>query len=178
MTTNRARAWLLLLACLGLSAAYTLQATAVAGGGIATNQTYQCGLAVAQSAASGVVANGQYDAVIGFWHNPYGGGLPGVSDAGRVAGPPAFSLSGANPNPFRGRTSIHYSLLHACKVRLDVVDVTGRVLGLLVDEQQTQGEYRVAWDVGHVPAGTMPRGVYFCRLRAGEFMATRKIVKQ
>jgi hypothetical protein len=40
-----------------------------------------------------------------------------------------------------------------------------------VDEVQGPGEFTVQWD-----ASAMPSGVYFCRLSAGSFVQTKKLM--
>ena len=48
----------------------------------------------------------------------------------------------------------------------------------LVEEEQGPGEYSVGFGPGaggH--RGTLPAGIYFCRLRAGAFGATQRMVR-
>jgi hypothetical protein len=71
---------------------------------------------------------------------------------------------------------IHYALRHGGWVRLQVQDITGRVVRTLVSGQMRAGSYAAAWDgrdqYGR-PAGS---GVYFCRLQAGGYLATKKLL--
>ncbi len=87
------------------------------------------------------------------------------------------AISQTAPNPFSRRTTIRYSLAKETDVDLAVLDVTGRVVRTLVRAKQKAGVYKATWDVGGVPQKRLPKGVYFCRLNAGEFTATRKMVK-
>ena len=66
---------------------------------------------------------------------------------------------------------ITYSLPSKTEVRLDVFDLSGRLVNTLVDEAKKAGTHRVSWDAGEEAAG-----VYFYRLRAGNFERTRKMV--
>jgi hypothetical protein len=64
-----------------------------------------------------------------------------------------------------------YQLSANSFVTLKVFDILGREVATLVNEVQRPGIYRVKWD-----ASGLPSGVYFCRMHAGEFVATRKAV--
>jgi hypothetical protein len=76
-----------------------------------------------------------------------------------------------NPNPFNSSTAISFELRDASWVELKVFDITGREVASLVTGQQSAGQHQVVWD----PEG-MPSGVYFVRLKAGEYNQTRKIL--
>lgn len=56
-------------------------------------------------------------------------------------------------------------------MNLDVCDVLGRKVATLVAEHQDPGFYVVQFD-----ASALMSGVYFYRLRAGEFFATKKLL--
>ncbi|MDX1741132.1 MAG: T9SS type A sorting domain-containing protein, partial [Rhodothermales bacterium] len=75
------------------------------------------------------------------------------------------------PNPFNPETTIGYSLPQMDRVRLEVFDVTGRLVARLVDEVKAPGRYRTVWD-----ARTMASGVYFCRLIQGSSVEVRPVV--
>ncbi len=94
-----------------------------------------------------------------------------VSIAGQAwdptAAPPAFAQSGellllpARPNPFVGSTQVRFLLPTAGPVDLSVYDVTGRRVGLLLDESRPAGPHTVTWE----PRG-LAAGVYMFRLEA------------
>ena len=75
------------------------------------------------------------------------------------------------PNPFRGSTAISYSLPAATYVTLQVFDITGRLVEVLVDEVQGPGVHQVQWE-----RKDRASGIYFCRLRAGGSTHTKKMV--
>jgi subtilisin family serine protease len=85
--------------------------------------------------------------------------------------PLTFSLGQNYPNPFNPTTAMSYQLSANSFVTLKVFDILGREVATLVNEIQRPGIYRVKWD-----ASGLPSGVYFCRMHAGEFVATRKAV--
>jgi hypothetical protein len=80
----------------------------------------------------------------------------------------------SEPNPFRERTELRFALAEGRAVRLAVVDVTGRVVRVLLDGEAPAGSNRVVWD-GRSDAGDrLASGVYFFRLDAGEQSRTLK----
>jgi hypothetical protein len=85
--------------------------------------------------------------------------------------PAAFDLSQNSPNPFNAVTEIRYELPRDVAVSLRVYNVRGAEVATLVDAPQRAGAYAVRWDARDVASG-----VYFCRLQAGEFGKTVKMV--
>ena len=113
------------------------------------------------------------DARIESWLNT--GADPGGSDGVQIpltnVVPPEFSLSHNYPNPFNPATIIRFQLPSTSRVKLEVFDVLGRNIQTLVDDRRTAGAYTVTWD-----AHNLPSGVYFYRLKAGDFVSTKKLV--
>lgn len=85
--------------------------------------------------------------------------------------PNAFALDQNYPNPFNPSTTIRYQLPVASQVSLKVYNALGQVVGVLVDEVQDAGYKSVEWNTRSVASG-----VYLCRLVAGGFVETRKLV--
>ncbi len=77
------------------------------------------------------------------------------------------------PNPFNPSTVISYRLSTNSFVNLKVYDVLGRLVRTLVDANQPKGKYEIKFD-----ASSLSSGVYFCRIMAGSYAATRKILLQ
>jgi len=82
-----------------------------------------------------------------------------------------FNLEQNHPNPFNSVTTIFWQLANSSKATLKVFDIMGRTLATLVDEQRSPGKYETQFN-----AATLPKGVYFYQLKAGEFSQTRKMV--
>ena len=87
------------------------------------------------------------------------------------AAPEAFTLGPNHPNPFNPVTKISFSLPHALQVKLEVFDVSGRLVATLVNGYRAAGAYEAVFD-----AAGMPSGLYFYRLEAGGFLATGKML--
>jgi len=97
---------------------------------------------------------------------------------GRPDGPPAsYALYPNIPNPFNPTTTIRYDVpAGGGDVMLVVYDVRGRQVKTLVSEHRPEGRWRVEWDGADDRGNHASSGVYFCRLRAGEYEATIKMV--
>jgi len=85
--------------------------------------------------------------------------------------PTQFALEQNYPNPFNPTTLISYQLPVASTVSLKVYDVLGREVATLVNERQEAGAYNIAFN-----AKTLSSGIYFYRLQAGNFVATKKMM--
>jgi hypothetical protein len=69
-----------------------------------------------------------------------------------------------------------FALPRASAVRLDVVDVGGRLVATLVNRAEPAGWHRVPWDSRDILGGRVPAGIYLARLAAGGRIVTRKLV--
>ncbi|MFA5834084.1 MAG: glycoside hydrolase family 2 TIM barrel-domain containing protein [Bacteroidota bacterium] len=84
--------------------------------------------------------------------------------------PEEFMLGQNYPNPFNPSTLISFQLPAGNHVTLKVYDVLGKEIATLVNEQKEPGVYTVPFD-----ASSISTGVYFYRLQAGGFVATKKM---
>jgi hypothetical protein len=80
------------------------------------------------------------------------------------------------PNPFNPTTTIRFSLADREHVVLAIYDVRGSRVRTLIDEPRTAGEYHVEWNGENDSGVRVSSGVYFYRLVAGNFQATKKMV--
>ena len=94
----------------------------------------------------------------------------GIAESGSSV-PLQYELRQNYPNPFNPTTAISYQLIAISHVSLDIFDVLGRKVTTLVNDVQQPGIYTIRWD-----ASQYPSGVYFYRLEAGDFRATRKLM--
>lgn len=78
----------------------------------------------------------------------------------------------ASPNPFRGATTLSYSLSEATHVMLEIYDVRGRRVGAIEDADAAAGTRRIAFD-----AAALPSGVYFYRLQTSRGAHIGKMVR-
>jgi len=93
--------------------------------------------------------------------------------------PSAFQLYEAYPNPFNPATAISYQLPALSEVegsaisfvKLTVYDALGREVAKLIDEEKPAGLHKVVWN-----ARDFPSGVYVCRLVAGQYADSKKLL--
>jgi len=83
-----------------------------------------------------------------------------------VPGPqsPVLALRDAAPNPFNPSTRIHFDLGRDMFVRLDVFDVSGRLVRSLVKEMRPAGRHEVAWQGRDEAGRSLASGVYYACL--------------
>ncbi|MGH7454039.1 MAG: T9SS type A sorting domain-containing protein, partial [bacterium] len=72
---------------------------------------------------------------------------------------------------FNPTTTIRFSTPSACKVRLTVYNLYGEVVRTLVNGEMAAGDHLATFD-----GSDLASGVYFCRLEAGELIATQKMI--
>jgi type IX secretion system substrate protein len=85
--------------------------------------------------------------------------------------PSEYSLDQNYPNPFNPSTIIRYSLPVESHVLLTIYDVLGREVATILDGIQDPGFKSVRWD-----ASAAASGIYFYRLKAGEFTSVKKLL--
>ncbi len=90
--------------------------------------------------------------------------------------PVAYALGQNYPNPFNPSTTIRYALAEKTGVTLEIYTVLGQRVRTLFSGEQTTGEYEVVWDGTNDGGAHVASGVYFYRLRTGDFNAVRKLV--
>jgi hypothetical protein len=84
------------------------------------------------------------------------------------------------PNPFNPTTTISYTIpggvetLHATSLR--IYDVLGREVAILVNEVKAAGSYSVTFNVETLHRASLPSGIYFYQLRAGDYVETKKML--
>ena len=75
------------------------------------------------------------------------------------------------PNPFNSSTTISYQLPEKSFVRLEIVDLLGRQMAVLVNQYQEAGSYRIDFD-----AKNLMTGIYFYRLKTDRYNSLGKMV--
>jgi len=111
--------------------------------------------------------------------------------------PAAFSLKQNFPNPFNPATTIQFTIpvvdakfaSTTMHITLKVYDILGREVAILADEYKQAGTYKVTFNSRHLEHPlrslsearsqeivSLPSGIYFYTLRAGDFFQTKKMV--
>ena len=95
------------------------------------------------------------------------------SDVETETNPPTeFVLYQNYPNPFNPTTKISWQSPVSSWQTLKIYDVLGNEVATLVDEYKPAGSYEVEFSA----IGGSASGVYFYRIRAGEFVQTKKLI--
>jgi|GEM_PF-466484 len=94
--------------------------------------------------------------------------------------PQEFELMQNYPNPFNAGTTIDYNVPNASgesiTVTLEVYDLQGRLIRTLVNGVGEPGRHQAVWNGTDERGSMASSGVYFYRLRAGNFIETKSMV--
>ena len=93
--------------------------------------------------------------------------------------PTEFALGQNYPNPFNPVTSIQYSVVSEQSppfVTLKIFNILGQKVTTLVNEFEETGYYTVTWDGKDSFGKDAASGIYFYRLTAGDYTATKRMV--
>lgn len=95
------------------------------------------------------------------------GGAPSLSD---------YSLDQNYPNPFNPSTVIPFKLAKREMVELTIFNNLGQKVRSLVNQDYPAGTHQVKWNGKDDFGQTVPAGVYYYTIQAGEFKDTRKML--
>jgi hypothetical protein len=87
------------------------------------------------------------------------------------------ALVGAQPNPFRGATTLSFALERPGPVQLSVHDVQGRLVAVLASRDFAAGLHSLDWDGRWSDGSAAASGTYFVTMEAGAERSTRKVVR-
>ncbi len=90
--------------------------------------------------------------------------------------PTAFVAYANAPNPFNPQTTIAFDLPRASHVSLRILDVAGRVVRTLLDENLPAAQHRVIWDGTDDGGRRQPSGVYTYQVITDDRVANRKMM--
>jgi hypothetical protein len=87
-----------------------------------------------------------------------------VQQASSQTMPAQFALYQNYPNPFNPGTVIGFDLPQSSHARLEIYNILGERISLLLDGDYQQGVYRIRWNGCDADGNPLPDGVYFYRL--------------
>ena len=90
--------------------------------------------------------------------------------------PSALAFRPIAPNPAVNKATLTFALPRDGAVRLDVLDVQGRLVRRIADGVLPAGEHSFTWDGRTGAGGGAGSGVYFAVLRYGEQSVTRRMI--
>ena len=90
---------------------------------------------------------------------------------GSAVMPDAFGLTSIYPNPSSGDAQVLFALPEPTPVSIQVFDVLGRRVGVVVEGSMPAGMHQARFD-----AAALPSGLYLVRMQSGEFVQTRSVL--
>jgi hypothetical protein len=81
-----------------------------------------------------------------------------------------------HPNPFISRTAIVFGLEQAERVKIEVFNLLGQRVTVLLDEVRAPGQHIISWDIGRARSEAVAPGIYFYRLSVGSVSKSRKMI--
>ena len=91
--------------------------------------------------------------------------------------PSTYRLSQSYPNPFtEGGTTIEFDMPVTEQITMVILDIRGRVVRTLINNEQRFGYQSVVWDAKNDDGDKVSSGVYFYQIRSTNFNAVGKLV--
>ncbi|MCX7833629.1 MAG: M14 family zinc carboxypeptidase [Ignavibacteria bacterium] len=87
--------------------------------------------------------------------------------------PDKFILYQNYPNPFNPYTTIKYQLANNSFVKLELFDVSGKLISKIIDQYQTKGIYEINLNANDYKLSS---GIYFYRLTTNNLSDTRRMI--
>ena len=85
-------------------------------------------------------------------------------------------LKGNYPNPFNPETTISFDISTDSNVQINIYNIRGQKVKALVDDFYSSGSYSIIWQGTDDKDNTLPSGIYFYRMQANEFTATKRML--
>lgn len=103
------------------------------------------------------------------------GGLVGMEEFDPLR-PALFCRIEATPNPAHSRVLVNYAVSWVGPMELGIYDLDGRLVKTVFRGDARSGSGQAVWDMSDRNGRRVARGIYFCRLTAGQYRETAKIV--
>jgi hypothetical protein len=88
-----------------------------------------------------------------------------------------FNLAQNFPNPFNPSTVIKYQLAKSSNVTLKIFNILGNEVAALVNEFENAGEHSITLNMQNIIGNKqLASGVYFYKIKAGDFISTKKMI--
>ena len=101
--------------------------------------------------------------------------LTGIQEQGEL--PTVFALDRARPTPFSRTTTIRFSIPRTTQTSVRIYSVTGALVKTVCNSSLRPAHYSLTWNGRDDRGAVVSRGVYYCRMAAGDFRAMKKLVK-
>lgn len=151
---------------------FTLEKSVVdQGGGASQSANYHVVNAVGQPGPVSVIQSSTYAVSAGFLAGEELITMVKESQIEPKLIPTEFKLFQNYPNPFNPETTISFWVSEPCRVELTIFNLLGREIAELVNDHHQPGQYQINFN-----ASKLPSGIYFFRIRMGNYNAFKKMV--
>lgn len=90
--------------------------------------------------------------------------------------PNNYKLMQNYPNPFNPSTTIEYEISQPENIKINIYDITGRLVKELVNEQRNTGKYSTIWNGKDNSGNIVASGNYFYQIVSGDFVQAKKMI--
>ncbi len=90
--------------------------------------------------------------------------------------PVDFAIRGNYPNPFNPTTTIEFTIPEQGMATLAIYNMAGQAVRELLAGELSRGNHTTVWDGRDASGNMVSSGIYFARLKAGNFAATRQMM--
>ncbi len=90
--------------------------------------------------------------------------------------PRKYQINQNYPNPFNPYTKIEYEIPQYGIVKINIYDISGKLIRKLINEQKNTGKYLVTWDGRNDSGKTVSSGTYFYQIISGNFVQAKKMI--
>jgi len=80
------------------------------------------------------------------------------------------------PNPFSKKTTLQFMLTKADYIKIDILDLAGNNVKVLLDDYQNKGRHIITWDGTNNLGSNLHNGIFICRLQHGCNVEVKKII--
>ncbi len=87
-----------------------------------------------------------------------------------------FELEQNFPNPFNPETTIRFKVAQAGSLTMQIYNLQGQIVKTLVNSNYSSGTYQVRWDGKNDNRELVTTGVYFCKMKIGNYQAVRRLI--
>lgn len=87
-----------------------------------------------------------------------------------------YSLQASYPLPFSSQSNLRFSIKENTHTKISVYNVKGQLIRVLANAPMTAGNHELVWDAKDSTGKPVAAGVYYYKMQAGSFSATRKTI--
>jgi hypothetical protein len=87
-----------------------------------------------------------------------------------------FELEQNFPNPFNPETAIRFKVAQSGILTMQIYNLRGQIVKTLFNSNYSPGAYQVHWDGKNENSEFVTTGVYFCKMKIGNYQAVRRLI--